>query len=145
MFSIHGKLFLALKQAGIIKITPPQVPFTRSKYPPPPSKISHSLTGGIPPAFTAIWKTLVSANNFRTYKSLLAYYCMDISWVQDQLTIHKSSWRTRVYFKWYCARPEVHALAWRIREALNRCWDFQWIIESPVSKQCYYWSHLKTK
>ena len=29
MFSIHTKLFLALKKVRIIKITPPQVPFTR--------------------------------------------------------------------------------------------------------------------
>ena len=87
----------------------------------------------------------VNANNFRKCSSLLAYYCKDISWVQHQLTIYKSSWRTRVYSKWYSARPGVCVSAARIREALNRCWNFQWIIEFSVGKQSYYWSLIKTK
>lgn len=34
----------------------------------------------------------------------------------------------RVYSGWYCARPGVRVLASRISLALNRCWNFWWII-----------------
>ena len=50
MFSIHRKLFLALKKVRIIKITSHQVPFIQQKnLPPPPSKISDSPPPPPPP------------------------------------------------------------------------------------------------
>ena len=62
-FSIHRKLFSALKKLQIVKITPPQVRFTKEKKS-TPSKISDSPpTGGegdllLPPSLTTNWKTL---------------------------------------------------------------------------------------
>ena len=56
MFSIHTKLFLALKKVRIIKIIPPQVPFTQeapsfikisdSHPPSPPKPVGE---GNLPP------------------------------------------------------------------------------------------------
>ena len=40
----------------------------------------------------------------------------------------------RAYSKWYCARSAVCVLARKIRDALNRCWNFQWIFEFRFGK-----------
>ena len=66
MFSIHRKLFLALKKVQIVKITHFQVPFTQKKIPPVKFLILPTPLGRIylPPPLTTIWKTLHQWNKF---------------------------------------------------------------------------------
>ena len=56
---MHKMLFLALKNVGMFKIFPPQIP-TSLKKNSPLCKICHSLL----PLFNAIWKTLIDIQNY---------------------------------------------------------------------------------
>ena len=67
----------------------------------------------------------VSANNWKTYTSLLAYYYMSISRVQDQLTILKAADTQGFTLSNNAQGREFCTLARRIRKALNRRWNFQ--------------------
>ena len=69
----YSQLFLALKKARILKIFPPQVPFSK-KIPPLPIKkiVDFLLTeGNFPPSLTAILNTLIPFHLLKVTKFLV--------------------------------------------------------------------------
>ena len=95
MFSIHRKLFLALKKVWIIKFTPLQVPTNWQKK-------SHQQNFRFPQLLTTIWNNLIILwwqESVHSKSESQYYWFLTVWWIQCHSNWSIRLWKMKVSYK----------------------------------------------